>query len=42
MNLVSEDEAIAERVCIVKGASKLLLGIPTIRGFGLIHQIPGT
>ena len=42
MNLVSKDKAIAERVYIVKGASKLLLGIPAIRGFGLIHQIPGT
>ena len=42
MNLVSEDKAIAERVYIVKGASMLLLGIPAIRGFGLIHQIPGT
>ena len=24
------------------GASKLLLGIPAIRGLGVIHQIPGT
>lgn len=42
MNLVSEDKAIAERVYIVKGASKLPLVIPAIRGFGLIHQITGT
>ena len=42
MNLVSEAKAIAERVYIGQGASKLLLGIPTIRGLGLIHQIPGT
>ena len=42
MNLVSEDKAIAERVYVVKGASKLLLRIPAIRGFGLIQQIPGT
>ena len=41
MNLVSEDKAIAERVYIVKGASKPLLGIPAIRGLGLIHQIRG-
>ena len=41
-NLVSEDKATAERVYIVKGASKLLLGIAPIRDFGLIRQIPGT
>ena len=42
MNLVSEDKAIAERVHLVKRTSKLPLGIPAIRGLGLIHQIPGT
>ena len=42
MNLISEDKAVADRVYIFKEASKLLLGIPAIRGLGLIHQIPGT
>ena len=27
---------------IVKGASKLLLGLPGIRKLGLIHDLPGT
>jgi len=29
-------------VYVVRGASKLLLGIPAIRSLGLIHKIPGT
>ena len=42
LNLASQDKAIAERVLIVKVASKLPLGIPAIRGLGLIHPIPST
>ncbi len=33
---------IEERVYVVRGLSRLLLGIPTIRSLGLIHEIPGT
>lgn len=42
MTLALHKTRIQERVYIVKGASKLLLGIPAIRSFGLIHEIPGT
>ena len=33
---------IKEKVYVVRGASKLLLGVPAIRSLGLIHEIPGT
>lgn len=42
MNLKQDETVIKERVYVVSGASKLLLGIPTIRSLGLIHNIPGT
>ena len=42
MNLKQDKTVIKEQVYIVSGASKLLLGIPTIRSLGLIHDIPGT
>ena len=42
MNLTLAGTVIKEQVYIVRGASKLLLGIPAIRSLGLIHEIPGT
>ena len=42
MNLKQDETVIKERVYVVSGASKLLLGIPAIRSLGLIHEIPGT
>ncbi|PFX32006.1 hypothetical protein AWC38_SpisGene3133 [Stylophora pistillata] len=42
MTLALHKTRVQERVYIVKGASKLLLVIPAIRSFGLIHEIPGT
>lgn len=42
MNLQQDETVIKERVYVVSGASKLLLGIPAIRSLGLIHEIPGT
>lgn len=42
MNLKQDETVIKERVYVVSGASKLLLGIPAIRSLGLIHDIPGT
>ena len=42
MNLTLAETVIKERVYVVRGASKLLLGVPTIRSLGLIHEIPGT
>lgn len=42
MSLTLDETVIKERVYIVKGESKLLLGIPAIRSLGLIHEIPGT
>ena len=41
MNLKQDETVIKERVYVVSGASKLLLGIPAIRSLGLIHDIPG-
>ena len=41
MNLTLGDKGVEERVYVVRGASKLLLGIPAIRSLGLIHEIPG-
>ena len=42
MNLTLAETVIKEQVYIVRGASKLLLGVPTLRSLGLIHEIPGT
>ena len=42
MNLTLAGTVIKDQVYIVRGASKLLLGIPAIRSLGLIHEIPGT
>ena len=42
MNLTLNETIVKERVYVVRGASKLLLGIPAIRSLGLIHEIPGT
>ena len=42
MILTLDETAIEERVYVVRGESKLLLGIPAIRSLGLIHKIPGT
>ena len=41
MNLTLAETVIKERVYVVRGASKLLLGVPAIRSLGLIHEIPG-
>lgn len=41
MNIKQDETVIKERVYVVSGASKLLLGIPAIRSLGLIHDIPG-
>ena len=41
MNLILAETVIKEQVYIVRGASKLLLGVPAIRSLGLIHEIPG-
>ena len=41
INLALQKTIIQERVYIVKGASKLLLGMTAIRSLGLIHEIPG-
>ena len=42
MNLTLAETVIKEQVYIVRGASKLLLGVLAIRSLGLIHEIPGT
>jgi len=42
INLALDEIGIEERVYIVKGASKGLLGIPAIGSLGLIDHIPGT
>ena len=42
MNLTLAETVIKEEVYIVRGASKLLLGVPAIRSLGLIHEIPST
>lgn len=39
MNLKQDETVIKERVYVVSGASKLLLGIPAIRSLSLIHDI---
>ena len=36
------DIAIKEKVYIIQGGTKLLLGQPGIRSFGLLKEIPGT
>jgi len=41
MNLTLAQTVIKERVYVVRGASKLLLGVPAIQSLSLIHQIPG-
>ena len=40
--LTKSETVIKERVYVVRGASKLLLGVPAIRSLGLMHEIPGT
>ena len=40
MNLTLAETVIKEQVYIVRGASKLLLGVPAIGSLGLIHEIP--
>jgi len=40
MNLTLDETVI--KVYVVRGASKLLLGVPAIQNLGLIHEIPGT
>ena len=40
MNLSLAETVIKERVYVVRGASKLLLGVPAIRSLGLIYEIP--
>ena len=42
MVLVHDTTQISEQVYIVKGASKLLPGVPGIRKLGLVHDLPGT
>ena len=42
MNLTLAETVIKEQVYVVRGASKLLLGVPAIRSLGPIHEIPGT
>ena len=42
MDLTPAETVIKERVSLVIGASKLLLGVPAIRRLGLVHGIPGT
>ena len=42
MTLALNQTVIEEQAYVVKGASKLLLGIPAIRSLGLIHELPGT
>ena len=42
MTLNHRSTKITERVYIVAGASKLLLGVPAIRNLGLIADIPGS
>ena len=42
MVLVPNITQISEQVYIVKGASKLLLGVPGICKLGLIHDLPST
>ena len=42
MNLALAETVIKERVYVVRGASKPLLGVPAIRSLGLIHEIPGS
>jgi len=42
INLSLAETVIKERVYVVRGASKLVLGVPAIRSVGLILEIPGT
>ena len=42
INVALAETVIEERVCVVRGACKLLLGVPSIRSLGLIHEIPRT
>ena len=42
MVLKHGETRINEQVYVVRGATKLLLGVPGIRNLGLIHEIPGT
>jgi len=42
ISLPLAETVIKERVYVVGGASKLLLGVPPIRSLGLIHEIPRT
>ena len=42
MNPTLAETVIKEEVYIIRGASKLLLGVPAIQSLGLMHEIPGT
>ena len=42
MEISNENQHISEKVYVIKGGSKLLLGIPGIRSLGLLDDIPGT
>lgn len=42
MEISNENRRISETVYVIKGGSKLLLGIPGIRALGLLDDIPGT
>ena len=42
LNRTLAETVIKEQVYIVRGASKLLLGVAAIRSLDLIHEIPGT
>ena len=42
MNLTLAETVIKDQVYVVRGASKLLLGVPAIQSLGLVHGIPGT
>ena len=42
MHLSHGNTLVKEKVYVVRGTTKPLLGVPAIRNLGLIHQIPGT
>lgn len=42
MDLTHVNTLVKEKVYVIRGTPKLLLGVPAIRSLGLIHEIPGT
>ena len=42
MTLTHGNTHVKEKVYVVRGTPKLLLGVPAIRSLGLTHKIPGT